>query len=229
MQSLFHDEQPVKARAMRTAAFSVALHALVVMLIAVGAAHVRRVVVFQPKISGSGVAVSMVSLSSSALASALSAKTPAAKAPAPVKTKLLPARKPITPALIHNPVVQTAAPAQPSATQTASMNNNSGVTGAGSDAQSMYPAYPLVSPSPQVKDRSLLPAADAKVVVDVNLGPGGEVQQIKLVSGLGNALDQVVLDTVHDWRFHPAMLNGGPVASSIELVFPFNRNYPIAE
>jgi hypothetical protein len=34
---------------------------------------------------------------------------------------------------------------------------------------------------------------------------------------------------VRGWQFHPAMLNGGPVPSSMELVFPFNRNYPTAE
>jgi protein TonB len=105
----------------------------------------------------------------------------------------------------------------------------SGATGSGNDAQNMYPAYPTVSPSPQVRDRSLLPPTDQRVIVDVNLGTDGQVQEAKLVSGLGNALDQLVLDTVRGWQFHPATVNGSPVASSIELVFPFNRAYPIAE
>jgi TonB family protein len=93
----------------------------------------------------------------------------------------------------------------------------------------MYPAYPTVSPSPQVRDRSLLPRTDQKIVVDVDLGANGQVQQAALVSGLGNALDQLVLDTVRGWQFHPAMLNGQPVPSRMELVFPFNKNYPEAE
>ena len=93
----------------------------------------------------------------------------------------------------------------------------------------MYPAYPTVSPSPQVRDRSLLPQTDQRIVVDVNLGADGQVQQATLVSGLGNALDQLVLDTVHGWQFHPAMLDGKPVPSTMELVFPFNRNYPEPE
>jgi TonB family protein len=120
-------------------------------------------------------------------------------------------------------------PSQSSTELAAAGKSNPGMTGAGSDTQSMYPAYPTVSPSPQVKDRSLLPPTDQKVVVDVDLSATGQVQEAKLVSGLGNALDQVVLDTVRGWQFHPAMLNGGPVASSMELVFPFNRNYPTAE
>jgi outer membrane biosynthesis protein TonB len=54
------------------------------------------------------------------------------------------------------------------------------------------------------------------------------VQQATLVSGMGNALDQIVLNTVRVWQFHPAMRNGSPVPSSMELVFPFNRDYPIS-
>jgi protein TonB len=49
-----------------------------------------------------------------------------------------------------------------------------------------------------------------------------------LVKGMGNALDQIVLDTVKTWRFHPATVNGNPVASEAELIFPFNLSYPVA-
>jgi protein TonB len=54
----------------------------------------------------------------------------------------------------------------------------------------------------------------------------GDVLEVTLVKGIGNGLDQIVLDTVKSWRFHPATINGNPVATEAELIFPFNRNYP---
>jgi TonB family protein len=226
MRSLFQNElsepQPVR----HTAWLSIGAHAIVLALIAIGTFHVHRAIIFRPMTRGSVTNVSVVSVNRGALAAALAMKTPAAEntppRPRPVpKPSPLPAR---SSAALKAPPAHQASGAQASAEK-----SNSGATGDGSDAQSMYPAYPVVSPSPQVRDRSLLPPTDQKVVVDVNLSAQGQVQQATLVSGLGNALDQVVLDTVRGWQFHPAMLNGGPVPSNMELVFPFNRNYPTAE
>jgi len=63
--------------------------------------------------------------------------------------------------------------------------------------------------------------------VDVNLNAAGDVVGASLVKGMGNSLDQIVLDTVKTWRFHPATVNGTAVASQAELIFPFNPSYPI--
>jgi TonB family protein len=77
-----------------------------------------------------------------------------------------------------------------------------------------------------VADRSVLPAIEQKIIVDVTISADGDVTDEKLVQGLGNDLDDVVLRTVKAWRFHPATLNGNSVASVEQLVFPFNRDYP---
>jgi outer membrane biosynthesis protein TonB len=45
---------------------------------------------------------------------------------------------------------------------------------------------------------------------------------------MGTPLDQIVLDTVKTWKFHPATVNGNPIASEAELIFPFNRSYPVS-
>jgi protein TonB len=100
------------------------------------------------------------------------------------------------------------------------------VAGNGLDAQSASPAFPVFSPRPQVADRALLPPSDRQVIVDVKLNASGEVLEATLVQGIGNALDQLVLDTVKTWRFQPATLNGSPVATESELIFPFNQSYP---
>lgn len=103
---------------------------------------------------------------------------------------------------------------------------DSQAAGSGADQQNAGPAFPVFSPHPPVADRSLLPSSNQEVVVDVKVGAEGEVLEVTLVKGIGNGLDQLVLDTVKSWRFHPATLNGNPVATEAELIFPFNRNYP---
>jgi protein TonB len=100
------------------------------------------------------------------------------------------------------------------------------VAGNGADQQSADPAFPVFSPHPPVSDRSLLPRSNQEVVVDVKVSAAGDVLEATLVKGIGNGLDQIVLDTVKSWRFHPATVNGNPVATEAELVFPFNLNYP---
>jgi protein TonB len=100
------------------------------------------------------------------------------------------------------------------------------VPGNGTDAESANPAFPVFSPRPPVSDRSLLPTSELQVVVDVKVSAIGEVLEATLVKGIGNGLDQIVLDTVKTWRFHPATLNGNPVPTEAELIFPFNQGYP---
>jgi TonB family protein len=101
--------------------------------------------------------------------------------------------------------------------------------GSGSDAEDMRPAFPVFSPRPPVTDRALLPSTEKKIVVDVNLDASGDVVSESLVKGIGNRLDQIVLDIVKTWRFQPATINGKPVPTQAELIFPFNASYPIAD
>jgi TonB family protein len=102
------------------------------------------------------------------------------------------------------------------------------VPGNGPDTQSADPAFPVFSPRPAIADRSLLPSSEQQVIVDVKVSASGDVLQATVVQGLGNALDQIVLDTVKTWRFHPATVNGSPVATEAELVFPFSPRYTAA-
>lgn len=97
--------------------------------------------------------------------------------------------------------------------------------GVGDSSESAEPALPVYRPAPGVPDRSLLPNKEQNVVVEVEISALGDVTGEKLLHGLGNALDQIVLQTVKGWRFRPATLNGTAVASVEDLVFPFNHNY----
>lgn len=98
--------------------------------------------------------------------------------------------------------------------------------GTGTGTENAEPAFPVYYPTPVVSDRSLLPAVEQKIIVNVTISAQGDVTEEKLVQGLGNGLDDLVLQTVKTWRFQPATLNGTATASVEELVFPFNRDYP---
>jgi len=104
---------------------------------------------------------------------------------------------------------------------------DSTAAGNGPDQKNANPAFPVFSPRPVVTDRSLLPSSSQEVIVDVKVSAAGDVMETTLVKGIGNALDEMVLETVKTWRFHPATVNGNPVATEAELIFPFNLNYPI--
>ncbi len=105
--------------------------------------------------------------------------------------------------------------------------SSTAISGNGSDAQDIHPAFPIFSPHPPVNDRTLLPDSEQKIVVDVSVDAFGQVISENLVKGMGTRLDKIVLETVKTWRFQPATLNGKPVATEAELIFPFNQDYPI--
>jgi TonB family protein len=146
-----------------------------------------------------------------------SAKTPPVQEPVTRFASLSRERRPVKASGTN------AAAAQPS-----DLGANS-AAGNGSDAQNTNPAFPVFSPNPAVHDRSLLPASERPVIVDVQLNASGEVISENLVKSIGNALDQIVLDIVKTWRFQPATVNGKPVPSEAEVIVSFSQRYPISD
>ena len=100
--------------------------------------------------------------------------------------------------------------------------------GNGSDSEDVHPGFPVFSPHPPVHDRGLLPANEQKVVVDVKVDAQGQVVSETLVKSVSASLDKLCLDIVLTWRFQPATVNGKPIPSEAELVFPFTPSYPIS-
>lgn len=228
MLSLFQAEKQAGQQIRSTAGLSIALHMLLLVLIVTGSIHARRIVIFRPMTQGSAQQIAVVAVSRGALAAVLASGQPKLAEETVVPRPHMPHRQSPAQAKSTAALQAPQAPHAP-ASQPSAEVSNAGVTGQGSDAQSMYPAYPTLSPSPQVRDRALLPQVTQKIIVDVDLDAGGRITQATLVKGMGNVLDQLVLDTVNAWQFHPAMVNGRPVPSRIELVFPFDRNYPDVE
>ena len=102
------------------------------------------------------------------------------------------------------------------------------LNGNGSDSEDVHPGFPIFSPHPPVHDRALLPANEQKVVVDVKVDALGQVVSETLVKSVSANLDKICLDIVLTWRFQPATVNGKPIPSEAELIFPFTPSYPIS-
>ena len=89
------------------------------------------------------------------------------------------------------------------------------------------PAFPIFSPTPPSRTAPSSPSSEQKIVVDVSVDAFGQVISENLVKGMGTRLDKLSWEPVKTWRFQPATLNGKPVATEAELIFPFNQDYPI--
>ena len=139
--------------------------------------------------------------------------------------RLTPRSSPVTPPRETQPDPDATQPVDTAeASPTGSSTSRSQSNGMGNGSQDATPAFPVYSPSPHI-DRSLLPRADENVVVDVNVSALGEVLDERLIHGLGTSVDQTILDTVRTWKFHPATMDGNPVASVAELVFPLGQKW----
>lgn len=79
------------------------------------------------------------------------------------------------------------------------------------------PAYPVVYPDPPVSRNDL----QGDVVVEVTIDRQGIVTDAKLVMGIRDEIDRKILDTVQNWKFKPAMMDGRPIASKHDVRFHF--------
>jgi TonB family protein len=214
--------QSGQLRSRSSAVFSVAAHALVIALLLFVSHRTYRVVAT----SASKAVFTGIEVAGGSHATRLTLPKALMTVEARKAAKEPPEEKKLAAPVHRVPPVKSAGGTAAAAHQT-SQGSGDAANGNGSDAQNADPAFPIFSPKPPVTDRKLLPDSQREIVVDVNLSAAGEVLSASLVKSMGNALDQIVLDTVKTWRFHPATVNGTPVASQAELIFPFNPSYPI--
>ena len=78
-------------------------------------------------------------------------------------------------------------------------------------------------PRPQPSLAALPRGTKGDVILDVVIDETGKISDLKLTSGLGHGIDEVVIATVQQWTFHPATQNGHPVASEQELHFHYEK------
>jgi periplasmic protein TonB len=78
---------------------------------------------------------------------------------------------------------------------------------------------------PPRPDLSVLPhGTRGDVILDIVIDTNGRISDLKKMSGVGYGIDELVIATVQQWIFHPALQNGHPVASEQELHFHYERS-----
>ena len=59
------------------------------------------------------------------------------------------------------------------------------------------------------------------VAVTATITPAGDVSGVELTTGVAPALDRAALKAAMSWRFRPALRDGAPIASRVQLLFHF--------
>lgn len=74
------------------------------------------------------------------------------------------------------------------------------------------PTYPALAKEERIQ---------GQVVAKAVITKEGDVEDVEIVESLGEDFDQTVLDTLAQWKFEPAKLDGEPVAVFYTLTFNF--------
>ena len=89
------------------------------------------------------------------------------------------------------------------------------------------PAEPPHVQPPAVLEESRPPypveaqGAKGDVAVTATITPTGDVSGVELATGVAPALDRAALKAAMSWRFRPALRDGAPIASRVQLLFHF--------
>jgi protein TonB len=84
------------------------------------------------------------------------------------------------------------------------------------------PALPIVARDPAIGS-DLMREIEGDVVVEVTIDEQGKIIELKLVQGLAQNVDQLVLAAVAKWQFLPATRNGTPIPSKQDVYYHFPR------
>jgi TonB family protein len=89
------------------------------------------------------------------------------------------------------------------------------------DGHDVRPAYPVVYPNPPVSRDDFPPGFQGDVVVEVTIDRQGVVIDAKLLAGIRDDVDRKIMETVQNWKFNPAMMDGRAIASKHDVRFHF--------
>jgi len=84
----------------------------------------------------------------------------------------------------------------------------------------MKAALPVFTPDPPILHGQVPEAARGKdVVMEVMIDERGEIVFAKVVQGVGNGVEQSIVETLRSWIFVPAKINGVAIVSQRKLTF----------
>jgi protein TonB len=101
-----------------------------------------------------------------------------------------------------------------------SMNSNSrGVT---MFHHQFKTALPVFTPDPPIlRARFPEPARGKDIVIQIVINDQGAIQQATVLQGIGYGVEESIMQTLRQWIFVPAKVNGMPIASQRQLRFHF--------
>ena len=82
-------------------------------------------------------------------------------------------------------------------------------------------AYPVVAPDPPIVRAKLPEWIQGDVIVEVTISEQGEVTQTVVLSTVGFGLEDIIVQTLRQWHFTPAKVDGISVASRQDVRFHF--------
>jgi TonB family protein len=83
------------------------------------------------------------------------------------------------------------------------------------------PAFPVVFPDPAIYPGQLAKGLQGDVVVEVTIDEQGNVTETRILQSLQQDIDAKVLDTLKNWRFKPATVDGVAISSRQDVHFHF--------
>ena len=191
----------------RSELLSIAIHASLLFLLVGGVGRSAKVMPY--RLPGTAKGVSLLTYYSPGSLQVTESKAPAKT---PEKAKPAPAPHPVE----KTPQVELAKAAESQAGVGASAQSGLGEGDITIALQSYFP-YPT-------PDLSKLPhGTKGDVILDAVIDAEGKISQLTLLKGLGTPVDEMVIATVQQWRYTPAMRKGVPVVSEQELHFHYER------
>lgn len=82
------------------------------------------------------------------------------------------------------------------------------------------PAIPTVFPDPPIHE-VVAPGISGDVVVEITIDEVGNVIDARVLKSLGFGIEERVVATLRNWRFHPATKDGTPIPSKQDYRFHY--------
>ena len=73
----------------------------------------------------------------------------------------------------------------------------------------------IYSPDPPYPEQARNAGVDGTLTAMVTIGEDGSPQDVRVVRGLGSAIDESVTNALRQWRFHPPLMNGQPAIAGV--------------
>jgi len=154
------------------------------------------------------------------LAQRLRPAAPTDLADAPVEVRANPTAPGNLSALMPASGSAPAAPARPSDSSNSTANN---ARSTGTSGGQITPAEAFFRKAPEYPKVARQMGASGVVEIEATVGTDGKVRNPKVIKG-NPILQKAALDAVMEWKYKPALLNGKPVESPVQIRLNFTPN-----